>query len=428
MRLIFFAILIFISNQLMSAATVLVEVIHQKNVKVRLRDAALTDYLVYDPIFDFPDKTTFGLDDGSFTLLEVTVSRDIYYLYLKGSFITIDLIDSKIKSDAFFLFKKKKDFFNTNVNGKWLLHLFDIELFYHQYIHSIDSLLNVDNSYGQIKNGERFWDKRSAKKLLNFLDKKYTTEQDFQLKYHSPSYIEYTSILYQLAYQFNGKELLNTLSIEKQFEEVQSKIAPSLKDAVLLHHFFRPSVPFSIMEGAFAAQYMGQLDQRIYSTAKAVLSRSKNKKDLNSKPEVDWIFGLDVDEALSSFFQKQELKKPSIVIFWTTFGSAMDYEYYHLRELYAQYGSRFNFIFVCVNAFEQEQKAKAIVLREKLNGHHLFTKNADAFWKSEWKNKRINTLPFYMIIDDREAILETIDIPLDYASLLKASIESYLNE
>jgi hypothetical protein len=402
----------------MSAATVLVEVIHQEQVEVTLKDAALADYLVYDPIFDFPDKTTFGLDDGSFTLLELTVDKEIYYLYVKGSFVTIDLVSAKIKSDAFFLFKKKKDFFQSNVNGKWLLHLFEIEAFYKQQVVTIDSLIASDNSYGHKLGNIRYWDKKSAKKLMAYLDNNYALDQDFKLKYNSPSYIAFAKILYQIMYQFSNKDIRNSLTIDQQIDRIKSDIFLPMQDAVLLYHFFRPSVPLVVMEGAYNTNAIKQADARVYYTAKEAFSRKANREKSTDKPTINWLFGFDVDEALNAFFEKQDINKPSVVIFWTTFGSAMDYEYYHLNKLYQQFGMNLNFIYVCVNAFEQEQKAKAIVSREQLYGNHLFPKSADAFWKSEWKNRKINSLPFYVLVDTDQQLIDATEIPLDYAPLL----------
>jgi hypothetical protein len=426
MRVLFFSLLLFVSNQLMSAATVLVEVVHQEQVEVTLKDAALGDYLIYDPIFNFPDKTTFGLDDGSFTLLELTIDKEVYYLYVKGSFITIDLVSAKIKSDAFFLFKKKKDFFQSNVNGKWLLHLFQIEDFYKHQIVTIDSLIASDNSFGHKLGDVRYWDKKSAKKLMAYLDKNYALDQDFKLKYNSPSYIAFAKILYQIMYQFGNRDIQNSLTIEQQIERIKSDIFPPMQEAILLYHFFRPSVPLVVMESAYNTDAIKQVDARVYYTAKEAFNRKANRKTAKEVPSINWLFGFDVDVVLNAFFAKQEIKKPSVVVFWTTFGSAMEYEYYHLNKLYQQYGTHLNFIYVCVNAFEQEQKAKAIVSREQLNGHHLFPKNADAYWKSEWKDRKISSLPFYVLVDTEQQLVDAIGIPLDHAALLNSRINSLL--
>jgi hypothetical protein len=76
-----------------------------------------------------------------------------------------------------------------------------------------------------------------------------------------------------------------------------------------------------------------------------------------------------------------------------------------------------------VNAFEQEQKAKAIIRREGLSGNHLFPKSADAFWKSEWKDKRISTLPFYVITDANEEVVLAVETPLDFNERIQAQMK-----
>ena len=426
MRLFLFLVGMLISNHIYSAATVLVEVIHTENTKVELRDAALHDYLVYDPIFNFPEKTTFGLEDGSFTLLEVDINDESYLLYVKGSFITIDLKLAKIKSDAFFLFKRKKDFFNTDVNGKWLLHLFEIEKFYKGILSEVDSLIQVDNAYGAKENGVFYWDKKSAKKLLSYLKDKNYEDQDFQLRFNSPSYIDFSHLLYQLSYQYSAKEIHLSMSIEDQFSKIMSESIPVMADGIVLHHFFRPSSPLVVMESAVAIPDLRKLASRVQFTAHNAVKLKLKRHDLNKDIKAEWLFGFDVDESLNSFFAKQDVRKPSVIMFWTTFGSAMDYEYHHMRELYQQFSDRYNFIYICVNAYEQEQKAKAIIRREKLSGHHLFPKSADAFWKSDWKDKRINSLPFYIIIDAEENLVSAYEIPMDFSPLLSSSMKFHL--
>jgi 6-pyruvoyl-tetrahydropterin synthase len=272
----------------------------------------------------------------------------------------------------------------------------------------------------------RYWDKKSAKKLMAYLDKNYALDQDFKLKYNSPSYIAFAKILYQIMYQFGNKDIQNSLTIEQQIERIKSDIFPPMQEAILLYHFFRPSVPLVVMESAYNTDAIKQVDARVYYTAKEAFNRKANRKTAKEVPSINWLFGFDVDVVLNAFFAKQEIKKPSVVVFWTTFGSAMEYEYYHLNKLYQQYGTHLNFIYVCVNAFEQEQKAKAIVSREQLNGHHLFPKNADAYWKSEWKDRKISSLPFYVLVDTEQQLVDAIGIPLDHAALLNSRINSLL--
>ena len=423
MRHLFLLLCLAVSNELFSAATVLVEVEHQENVKISLKDAALGDYLTYQPIFDFPEKTTFGLDDGSFTLLEVVVDGEPYLLYVKGSYITIDLKNSKIKSDAFFLFNRKKDFFETNVNGKWLLHLFEIEKYYKNQLTTIDSLIQVDNAYGYQENDVKYWDKRSAKKLLNYIDKHYSNGQDFKLKYNSPSFIKFSELLYSLAFQYSEKDISRTLSIEEQYELIKNTMPEGMVQAVQLYHFFRPSAPLVVMESANTVDDFKVLDNRVKFAAQKSIELKKANMLPSESPEINWVVGFDVDESLNAFFSKRDYKKPAIIVFWTTFGGAMDYEYYHLKQLQSTFGDYFDFIYVCVNAFEQEQKAKAIIRREGLSGNHLFPKSADAFWKSEWKDKKISTLPFYVITDANEEVVLAVETPLDYNDRIQAQMK-----
>jgi len=422
MRFLFLLLCLAVSNHLFSAATVLVEVEHQENVKVKLKDAALGGYLTYQPIFDFPEKTTFGLDDGSFTLLEIIVDDEPYLLYVQGSYININLKSAKIKSDAYFLFKRKKDFFETNVNGKWLLHLFEIEKYYKNHLTSIDSLIQVDNAYGYQENGVKYWDKRSAKKLLNYIDKHYDNEQDFKLKYNSPSFIKFSEILYSLAFQYSEKDISRTLSIEEQYDLIENTMPKGLGQSVTLYHFFRPSAPLVVMESASTVDQFKRLDSRIKFAAQKSIELKKANILPSTASEINWVVGFDVDESLNAFFAKRDYKKPALIIFWTTFGGAMDYEYHHLKQLQSTFGDYFDFVYVCVNAFEQEQKAKAIIKREGLNGNHLFPKSADAFWKSEWKDKKISTLPFYVLTDANEEVVLAVETPLDFNKRISAQM------
>lgn len=409
------------------AATVLIEIQHKENVEIEIYDAALGQYIQYKSTFDFPDKTTFGLDDGRFTLLEMIIDGQPYLLYVKGSYITIDLIKSKVKSDAYFLFKRKKDFFNTDVNGKWLLHLFEIEKFYKGLLDKMDSLIKVDNSYGMSENGVHFWDEASAKKMLSYLKASHTNEQNFKLKYNCPSFIKYAETCYALAYQYSGYDIDRTADLTGQYDLIVNDMPEGTAEAVILHHFFRPATPLSTMQSAANFDVFNTLNSRVKYAAKRAIDLKKSKITIDPVSKINWFEASSIDESLNTFFDQRIYNKPTLIVFWTTFGGLMNREYTYLRELNDIYGDYFDFVYVCVNAYGQERKAKAIIAREGLNGNHLFPQTADAYWKSEWKGEKISALPFYIITNVDHEVLVAVNTPLDFNDRVLAQIKALKN-
>lgn len=395
-------------------ATILIEVLHDEDVKIQVTDAALSNYVAYEPVFEFPEKTTFGLEERNFTLLQLSVDNEIYFLYVKGSYITIDFKNAKVRSDAFFLFKKRKDFFKKDVNGKWLLHLFQIEAFYARQLNRVDSLVKNDKSYGFTDNNTLYWNKKTAKKLLNNLNSHYTNEQDFKLKYSSPSYLKFAELIYNLSFKYSEKDINPSSSVEAQYQTIYKNALPGMAQAMVLHHFFRPSTPLVLMESANNAAVFDTLDAQIkYAAAKSIENRKANllpSEILNASYKTAY----DVDASLRNFFNERSRSRPTVIIFWTTFTYAMDFEFYQMRQLHNRYGDYFDFVYVCLNAFEEEQKARAIIKRERLHGTHLFPKTKDAYWKSSYKGNEISALPFYVITDVNNDVILAVDKPLDY--------------
>ncbi len=149
-------------------------------------------------------------------------------------------------------------------------------------------------------------------------------------------------------------------------------------------------------------------------------------KDLSNKQKIDFLFGIDIDGAMEGYFARDSSEKKQVLIFWSTWDTNMASEFNLLLDLKESFKEHYNFIHICIDAYETPEKTKAFIYQNRVGGFHLLPEQSSAFRKSNFrKNEKIRDFPFYLLTDNYGNIIETEPVPLEISSRLENKLKYF---
>ncbi|WKK85913.2 thioredoxin-like domain-containing protein [Marivirga arenosa] len=405
-----------------------VSFLHKSSHKVKLSDAAYPTALIIKAQFEYPESTVFNInEDKIYHFYTLNYRNQDYFLWIENLSHDIEIDLERISKQSGYLLLLKQEWYKKDFSDQSTelnrIHTLDV-----YYKFAVDSLLKLannnddyrtDNSYGTI-----VWDKNSAKKLFNYAIENFDSTIEDEYIHFVPSYIEYWHLLYKLYYQYfhttSFKGLDNPrvkAQIEKDFSLPESKL-------LTFHHFFNSTLTESDLK-ANLRLYESKLSPREIEIAESLIQKKAIQNTiLNS--EIDFIFGLDIDDALKAYLLRDGNEKKSLLIFWSTWDRGMNSEFSLLNEIKDEFDQTYNFIHLCIDAYEQPEKTKSFVYQNNISGHHLFPQEEKAFRNSIYrKSLKIREFPFYSIVDQNGEILESESIPLSVSNRLGNKLKYY---
>jgi len=424
-RLLFGLIFLLIIDFNSTAGTL--SFLHAQNEKVRVTDAVYPTILDYSPIFEYPTSTIFDLEENDFHFYLVTVNADSYYLWIDkiSTDIEIDLSQPLVNRSGIKMIPKsewKNDVWSSEVSALQEVH--EIDQFYRGAIDRLNELAGNDEQYRAENNYNTIvWDNRSAKRLYNVASESFTEEMESSWVYYSPAYIEFCEKVYSLYYQYFHSNAFKGLSKKEARARIETDFGQPESRVLVFHHFFRSGIPLKELEDSYEI-FKGYLNTREKYIAEALIQKT-SIQDIAKNQTIAFLFGIDIDGALESYFARDSSARNSVLVFWSFWDSSMPIEFSQLATLKSKYQGYYNFIHICIDAYEAPEKTRAFIYQNRAGGFHLLPEQSGAFRKSEYNKKlRIRDFPFYVIVDQNGEVLETESIPLQITDRLEKKLEA----
>jgi hypothetical protein len=405
--------------------------IHQEHLKVSLQDAVYPHSLSYAPKFEYLTTTIFQIPAADFHFYSVTYKSEQYYLWLENSSwdLEIDLSKDNRSSEKWVLIKKN-DWLSgkVNLNNAAVKKLLEIDLYYANALDSLYNLAQADDSYRDQKVfAVTVWDSRSSKRLFNLAMEQFNPQFDENWVLRSPAYTEYWQLMYKLYYQYFHKNSFKgitkqeaKLRIEEDFEFPENKV-------LMFHHFFRNGVVLSDLRDNYKVLNT-DLSSREILLAEAAIQRQEFE-DYNTNQSINFLFGIDIDGSMEAYFARDSSEKKNVLVFWSVWDQDILTEFNKLKALKSCYKDHYNFIHICIDAYESPEKSKALIYQNKVGGFHLLPEQSNAFRNSNYrKSLKIRDFPFYVLTNNKGEIMEHEAIPLEISQRLERKLMYFENQ
>jgi len=419
---LFFLVLAF--NSIGSSITF----IHEKNTKVKLADAAYSSSLSYSPKFEYNNSTVFELPELDVHFYLVSVNSKDYYLWLNdwSHNREIDLSNPLVNTSNT-LFISKNNWLNNNWN---LVHpdlgkLQEVERHFSNALDSINSLIETEDQYRKESSYNSIvWDSRSAKRLYNFAIDQFSDPIDSKMLPYSPSYVQFWELMYKLYYQYFHTNAFKGLSKKEIKSRIEMDFGSPESKTLWVYHFFRNGATLSELKENFHLFHDG-LSRREKVIVEAVI-QAQAIKDLSKNQKIVFLFGIDIDGAMEHYFARDSSEKKNLLVFWSVWNRDISTEFNKLSELKSSYGLSYNFIHICIDAYEAPEKARSFIYQNRVGGFHLLPEQSNAFRKSNYKKElQIRDFPFYILTDTKGEVIEKEVVPLELSSRLEMKLKFF---
>jgi|GEM_PF-5897040 hypothetical protein len=424
---LFFVLLLYSISVINIEANTL-KFLHEENVVVKLKDPVHPDALAIAPKFKYPNATIFQLAETHFPFYLVSVKSEEYYLWMEdfSDNIEIDLSTPEKSSKNYILITKSSWLSDTlELNDPVLENLRQVDLY---FTHALDSLKNLAQTNDQFRAEKNYntivWDGRSAKRLYNLAVEKFSYQFEENLIHYIPSYSQYWQFMYKLYYQYFH---INSFKGLKK-NEIESKIEADFNDpesrVLTFHYFFREGLSLNELKENYEL-LKGNLTFREKNLAEAFIQQQAIK-DLSSNNSVDFLFGIDIDGAMEGYFARDSSRRKNILIFWSTWDSKMTTEFNLLDDLKDRFKKDYNFIHICIDAYETPEKTKSFIYQNRVGGFHLLPEQSNAFRTSNYRKAlKIRDFPFYVLTDNSGKVIETESISLQISNRLENKLTQF---
>jgi hypothetical protein len=399
---------------------------HEEDVKVKIQDAIYPQLLSYSPDFEYPTSTIYQLGDSGFHFYLLTLHNSKYYLWIKNANtdFEIDISNPEREEDKIIIVSKDQwQSGGLNTPNAELNKLNRMDVYYSNALDNLKELaLSDDNFSAKIDYNVIVWNHRSAKRLFNYSIEYFNKQFEDELIYYSPNFALYWQLMYKLYYQyfhtntFKGLTKIEMKSkIEADFRDPESKL-------LVFHHFFRMGLPVSELEENYQL-FGNDLSTREKKLIRSLIQQQKVKETaFNFK--IDFVFGIDIDGAMASYIARDSSEMLTVIIFWSIWDKDMAHEFNLLADLKQEYEAKFNFVHICIDAYEIPEKAKSFIYQNRVGGYHLLPEQSYAFRKSKYKKDfKIRDLPFYLIMDNEGKNIQTESIPLMISNRLEEKLK-----
>lgn len=363
LRLIFVTIIGLSSFKEISAGTL--TFLHNETIEVKLRDAVYPSHLAYTPTFQYPSATIFQLTETDFHFYSVIFNSKEYYLWVEDLTLNtnVNLEDAETSTTNYVLISKS-NWLSGKIDSK-LERIKKVHEIDSYYSNALDSLNNLAETNEQHRYENSFstivWDSRSAKRLYNFAVESFSYQFDENLIHYIPEYANYWQLLYKLYYQyyhtnsfkgFNKKEIQS--EIETDFPDPQSKF-------LVFHHFFNVGLSLNDLKENFEL-FATALSEREKVLVEALM-QNKAVKNLSNSPQIDFLFGIDIDASMESYFARDSSEKMHLLVFWSSWDKKMETEFSLLSGLKEDFKEKFNFVHICIDAYEAPEKQNHLFIK-----------------------------------------------------------------
>ncbi|HET8859501.1 TlpA family protein disulfide reductase [Marivirga sp.] len=403
-----------------------ITILHHVNTEVQLKDAVYPHILDIDPKFRYSESTIFEVDRSENQLYLVATNLDEYYLWMDDSTSEI-VIDLRYPPPTFTGLIPIKQWNSQELNAKnsALLTLHKIDNYYSM---AIDSLRNLAHSEARYRADTVFntltWDNRSAKSLFNFAMETFEMQVEKELITSLPAYVDYWHFMYKLYYQYFHVNSFKGLSKAEVKSEIEKNFNSPESELLVFHHFFRSGIPLAELKENF------EFLKTSFNDREATLAESLIQKqavnDLSKNQSIDFLFGIDVDNALKGFFARDTSKRKNVLVFWSTWNSNISTEFNLLADLKKDFKEEYNFIHICIDAYETPEKTKSFIYKNRVEGFHLLPEQSNAFRQSSYKKElKIKDFPFYVLTNSKGEVIETESIPLEISNRLRNKLKYF---
>ena len=426
LRLIFVAFICLVPLKKVCAGTV--TFLHDENIEVKLQDAAYPNYLTYSALFNYPGTTIFHLTETSIHLYSLKFNSKEYYLWIGDPtlHIQIDLTDSEIRTTDFLLISKNNwhtGEIDSNIEGLKKLNEIDI-----YYKNALDSLNNLAQTNDQFRNENSFntitWDSRSAKRLYNIAIESFSYQFDENIFHYIPQYANYWQLLYKLYYQYYHTHSFKGLNKKEIKSKIESDFSPPQSQLLAFHHFFNAGLSLNDLKENFEL-FKASLSDREKVLVKALI-QNKAVKNLSYSPQIYFLFGIDIDAAMESYFARDSSEKNHLIVFWSVWDKSMETEFSLLNDLKDDFNKEYKFVHICIDAYETPEKTKAFIYRNRVGGFHLLPEQSKAFRNSIYrKDLKIRSFPFYVLTNKQGEVIENESVPLGISDRLASKMRFF---
>ncbi|MGJ3235335.1 thioredoxin-like domain-containing protein [Marivirga sp.] len=399
---------------------------HGENVKVKLQDAVYPQLLSFSPEFAYSNSTRYHLSESDFHFYLLTLNNSKYYLWIKdtNTDFEIEVSNPEMEEDNIVIVSIDQwQSGELNTPNSDLEKINAIDVYYALALDSLNKLATTDDTYSaEIDHKVIVWDHRSAKRLFNFSIEYFTQQFEEGLIYFSPAYALYWQLMYKLYYQyfhtnaFKGLTKMEMKSkIEDDFQNPESRL-------LVFHHFFRKGLPLLELEENYQL-FRKDLSNREIKLAQSLIQNQKIK-ETSFNSNIDFIFGIDIDGAMEGYVARDSSQKQTVLVFWSIWNKDMATEFNLLADLKRDYNTKYNFVHICIDAYETPEKSKSFIYQNRVGGYHLMPEQSNAFRKSKYKKEfKIRDLPFYLIMDNEGEIIQTEAIPLMISDRLEEKLK-----
>ncbi|WMN11939.1 thioredoxin-like domain-containing protein [Marivirga salinae] len=402
--------------------------LHDEDIEVKFQDAVHPQILDYAPQFIYPTSTIFQLAESKFHFYRLSFSEKEYYLWMEdlSTDIEINLSSPEINSSNVKMISKS-DWYSAKVdlNNSALEELNEIDLYYANALDSLKRLAQTDDQFRAEKNYNTIvWNSRSAKNLYNLAIEKFSYQFDEKWINFIPAYTQYWQLMYKLYYQnyhvnsfkgLNKKEIKST--IDTDFNNPESNL-------LVFEHFFREGLTVSELKENYEF-LKSDLDLKQQNLAEALI-QSQAVKEVSRIQKIDFLFGIDIDGSMESYFARDSSEKKHVLVFWSTWDSRMTTEFNLLADLKNKFKEQYNFIHICIDAYEIPDKTKSFIYQNRVGGFHLLPEQSNAFRKSNFrKDQKIRDFPFYVLTDNSGKVIETESVPLEISNRLESKLKHF---
>ncbi|MGM0579319.1 MAG: TlpA family protein disulfide reductase [Bacteroidota bacterium] len=421
-----FYILLFLSVFNSHANTI--EFLHDKDIEIKLMDAAYPTILEYAPAVNYPTSTIFQLGQAEIHFYLLSYKSKEYYLWVKdlSSSIEIDLSSPDINTSNILLISKSNWLSKKlNADNSELIDLQEIDLYYNQALDSLNGLAQSDAKY---RAGNSFntlvWDSRSAKRLFNFAVEHFNHQFDEKWIHSVPSYIQYWQLMYKLYYQYFHSNAFKELNNQEIKAEIESDFNYPESKTLVFHYFIRSGIALKALKGNL--QFLkDNLSVKEKNIAEAAIQKQAVKVETNNQ-KIDFLFGIDIDGAMEGYFARDSSEKKNVLVFWSTWDSDMITEFNLLTDLKERFNEEYNYIHICMDAYETPEKTKAYIYQNRVGGFHLLPEQSSAFRKSNFRKElKIRDFPFYVLTDNQGKVMETESIPIEISNRLENKLNHF---
>lgn len=399
---------------------------HGKNVKVKLQDAIYPQLLSYSPEFAYSTSTRYQLSNSDFHFYLLTLDNSRYYLWLKdtNTDFEIEVSNPELQEDNIVIVSidqwQSGELYTANSDLK---NINSIDVYYSIALDSLNTLASTDEAYSaSIDYNAIVWNHRSAKRLFNFSIEYFNQQFEDGLIYFSPAYALYWQLMYKLFYQYFHSNAFKGLTKTEMKSKIKDDFQNPESRLLVFHHFFRKGLSLLELEENYQL-FRKDLSNMEKKLAQSLIQKQKIK-EASTNAHIDFIFGIDIDGAMDGYIARDSSQKQTVLIFWSIWNKDMATEFNLLADLKQAYESRYNFVHICIDAYETPEKAKSFIYQNRVGGYHLLLEQSNAFRKSKYKKEfKISDFPFYLIMDNEGEIIQTESIPLIISDRLEEKLK-----